>query len=64
MVRTAKLTLDEAVALVALNDEPTLMDVREVAGLVSVGLIADVYGLTALGLARKIVAYRRAHEVA
>lgn len=59
MAQKPKLTLDEAIALVALNDEPGEMRAEEIKGYMSVVVVADIYGLTALGVARKIAAYRR-----
>ncbi len=56
--RTAALNLDQAVALIALNDEPTCLRVEEVRGMCSVAIVADIFGITARGLARKVVKFR------
>lgn len=53
--------LEQAVALVALNDEPTVLSAKEMVGYASTMLLAEIYGLTSLGAARKVVAWRRAH---
>lgn len=56
------IALAEAVEIVALNDEPTLLKVDDVVGQPSVMVVAHIYGLTQLGVARKVVAFRKANQ--
>lgn len=51
--------LEEAVAYVALNDEPGELSASAMSGYASVHVLSVVYRLTTLGAARKVVAYRR-----
>lgn len=54
-----------AVALIALNDssgDDDNRDVNTVSELVSVVIVADIFGVTVLKLAEDIVRYRNKHE--
>lgn len=55
-----------AVALIALNDgpgEPWARDVEQVAGMMSVTLVADLFGVTEERVARDVVACREREDI-
>lgn len=58
--RTALAALERATLWITLNDEPTDLDPASVAGLISVQLVADTFGVDPRRLARIIVRHRRA----
>ena len=44
---------------IALNDEPTLTDMDEVAVIISVQLVADIWVYDAMRVARDVINFRR-----
>lgn len=52
-------TIKAAVAWIALNDEPGDLDVESVASFISTLLVADLFGVAPVVIARKIVKHRR-----
>jgi hypothetical protein len=50
--------LRDAVAWVALNDEPTILVADEVVGMATVALIADLFGKDQEEIARRVVKLR------
>ena len=44
---------------IALNDEPTLTGLDEVADMISVQLVADMWGYDAMRVARDVINFRR-----
>jgi hypothetical protein len=59
--RKARPTIAAAVAWIALNDECAEMDADVVAGFISVVLAADLFGVSAETIAKKVVRYREEH---
>jgi hypothetical protein len=53
----------DAIEWIALNDEPTLDEVEEVAGLISVCLVADVWKKEPREVAAAVVRYRLKEDV-
>lgn len=54
---------EKAIEWIALNDEPTILDWNEVSHMVSVCLVADVFGFSTDRVAVDVVKFRKAHEV-
>lgn len=50
---------EDAVTIVALNDNPQDLSVRSIAGTVSVQLLSDIYGASATFIAQDIVRVRK-----
>jgi hypothetical protein len=46
------------VEIIALNDEPAEMDVEVVSAMISVALLADLFGIESLRVAGDVVRYR------
>lgn len=57
--RKIRPSLKRAVSWIALNDEPTCLDVEEVSSLISTLLVADMFGKEPEEVARMIVDTRR-----
>lgn len=53
---------DDAVEWIAHNDEPTITDVEEMAGIISVVLIADLFGKTPAQVARAVIKIRKEEQ--
>ena len=52
-------SLKGAVAWIAVNDEPLILDEEEMSGLISVLLTADMFDVSPEKVAKKVVDYRR-----
>lgn len=52
----------EAVEWIARNDECTETSAEAVSGLVSVALVADLFGKDQIEVARAVINFRRAHN--
>lgn len=50
---------DQAVTWIALNDDAGELDVYTVYSTISVGLVADLFGIPTAQVARDVVEYRR-----
>ena len=48
-----------AVEWIAYNDEPSIVDRKQIAELVSVCLVADVFGVEPINIAKEIILIRR-----
>jgi hypothetical protein len=57
-MRAQRASIKHAIELIALNDEPTELEVDVVQGLASVLIIAALFGLTQLEVAERVVRYR------
>ena len=57
------LTYPQVIELVALNDDPKNQDAEDVAGTISVGFVADIFGRPPLEVAQAIVHYRKINKV-
>lgn len=55
----ARPSLRGAVAWIAVNDEPLILDEEEMSGLISVLLTADMFDVAPEKVAKKVVDYRR-----
>lgn len=51
-----------AVSWIALNDEPTILDAREVADFISTQLVADTFCKSPDEVAQDVVRYRKNHS--
>jgi hypothetical protein len=51
------------VAWIAMNDEPSMAEVEQVAELISVMLLADLFEVEPERVARDVIRYRRKHNV-
>jgi len=49
----------EGIEIIALNDEPTILDVEEMIGFPSVMLLAELFGVTQEKVAGDIIKFRR-----
>jgi hypothetical protein len=52
----------EAVEWIAREDEPAEMNAEAVSGLVSVALVADLFGKEQIEVARAVIRFRRTHK--
>ncbi len=62
---TQRASLRTAVEWIAVNDEPSfrsMEDVEELSGLISVVLVADLWGLDAGDVAVEVIRYRQAED--
>lgn len=57
-----KISLDDGVAWIARNDD-TSGAPHEVAGIVSVLLLADLFGKTPASIARRVIRYKNTHGI-
>lgn len=48
-----------AVEWIAYNDEPMILDLRQIAELISVSLVSDVFGVEPVNVAKQIILIRR-----
>jgi hypothetical protein len=52
----------EAVEWIARNDDPGEMSADPVSGLISVALVADLFGKEQIEVARAVIRFRRTHK--
>jgi len=57
---TKRPSIRAAVEWIAFNDEPNARDVEEIAGFISTLLVADLFGVPATEVARRVVHIREA----
>lgn len=53
----------EAIAWIAWNDEPTEYEVERIEPMVSVQLVADIFGKWSYDVARAVSRYRERHNI-
>lgn len=61
--KSKRASFREGVAWIAWNDEPDERDPENVAGFISTGLLADLFGKDAEDVAKTIVRFREKHDV-
>lgn len=64
-MKAKRASIRDAVEWIAMNDSPAdndAMDVDAVAGLTTVCLVADIFGLAREEIARRVIAVRRKEE--
>lgn len=61
-MKTKRASIKEAVFWIAHNDEPGETEAEEIAGLISVKLVADLFGLTDEEVAKRVARERRKSE--
>ena len=52
----------EAISVIALNDEPEIMEPEEMEGMASVLVVASIFGLETSKVAADVIRYREKHK--